>query len=183
MRALPRRSPASLSFPPMDYPKNSLEFWAQRASSASINEARFEVDTDFVGGPLVPMPLTSFDPFVNPSGGRNQFAVLKDITARCYLPICVDPETTVPNQTSDMIRALYHTYDFRVRINGQVIHYPVTFVRNADEYKSQLFNSRFSETVKSLDCEVFRQFVNPVFQGAGINVHLSLALEFYTFLQ
>lgn len=164
---------------------NSLLWWQQRASTSSLNRARFEVTTDFTDGVnpvlLQPMTRTSFDPITNIQ--QNKYIVLKDIQAKCFLATCVEEGQQLPDQTSDVPLILYHTYDFRIRINEQVYHYPVSFNHNADEDRSQLYNALFTDAIKVLDVEVLRQFINPVFQGVGIPVTLSVILEFYTYEQ
>lgn len=165
----------------------SLAFFDQRAGSGTINQARFHLVSDFTAGAIFEAMIPdSRDPIGesttgNDLYGRNQFVVLKDITARVMFPICLIDNTPPPVQSNAAIRALFQEFTFRIRINDQTIWYPVSFVTNADTYKSQGILARFDSAVKTLEVDVSRDFVDGALTGQGWFEYLTLQLELFTF--
>lgn len=166
-------------------PVSSLSFYDQRAFVGSLQQSRFHLFSDFAGGGFFPMIYDAPDPLADPVNivGQNQFVVLKDITARVMFPTCVESPNTIPVQASDTLLALFQEFTFRIRVNDMVQWFPVTFVRNADEYKSQGLLARFDFAVKSLTVDVRRDYIDGALANAGWIEYLTLGLEFLTFYQ
>lgn len=161
-------------------PTQNFQLLQQRAFSQSINRARFEITDDFqIAGPR-PMTLTSKDAIDQPN--RNQSIQLKDVTARCVLPICLDENfenpVVLPAVGSYNVR---HTYTFYISINGSVVLYPVAFISNADTEKSILYFAQYNIPVKSLSVSVIRDFIPAPFDGPGLTVDLILEIESFPF--
>jgi len=145
----------------------------------SQNYARFEVTTDFSGSLSVPMLPTNHDLLTIDQ--RTQLVQIRDIMAICYLPTCVPTGGTLPQYSSAPLVALYHTYTFQIRINSQNTQFSAVFNKNADKQRSRQVLSTFLNSVRTLEVTAQRDFIDPVWQGAGLVVTLALIIEFNCF--
>jgi hypothetical protein len=159
-----------------DLTNNPVLLSIGHAISNGINFSRFEVLTDFVAEPTVPMPLVSVDVLT----ARRQKFQLKGLRAQCYLPICKDAlGNIITYQTC--ICGLYHTYEFQLLINSSRISWSVAFAQNVDNLYNNNFFAIEDTDINTLSAKVTRKVIDPVWQGAGINVQLSLTMEGFTY--
>ena len=153
----------------------------RKAFAQSINRARFEITDDFQIPGQRPMLLTSGDILASP--GRGQSVQLKDITIKCFAPLCYSagPPPVVNVLPAVSIYGLQHSYTFYININGGLVMYPVTFFKNVDSEKSELYFADYDIAVKSLEVSVVQNFAQPPFFGPGINYTLSVLIETFPY--
>lgn len=158
--------------------RDNITFGGGRYGSGRQNVTRFELEHPFTGvGDFVQMVNTSKDRI--DLIGRNQTPVIKDIEFGCYLPICVPPGETVPDFSKDILRAIYQSYIFHLRLNGQTIQFPVSFNINADRVRSPLWFAEFPTVISN--CEMFVELTNRNAIYDNINTELFATIEFLLF--
>lgn len=157
-----------------------------RLYPSSQNYARFELLTDFQTSLLVPMVATNLD--LLQEDERLQLAQLREIIALAYLPTCSpgpnpeDPDILLPPVfSSSPIVGIYHTYTFNIRVNDQNTQYSTAFVYNADRQQSRGVLATFDSAITKLEVTARRDFIDPAWQGDGVNVQLALLLMFNVF--
>jgi len=159
--------------------QNVYSFMEGRNYPSSQNYARFELITDFTAGGAEPMVLKSTD--VLAGNKRFQKVLVRQITAAAYLPICAATPPPGNIFSSSPLVALYHTYRFPMKINDMATVFEAAFVQNADRQTSRDVYTQFEHALTLLEVSAERDFIDPKFQGAGINVALSLIIEFLCF--
>lgn len=160
----------------IDLATNSFGFNAGTVYPNSQNYARFEVLTDFSVGNPVDMIPTNHSPLTLAS--RQQIVQVRDIVAFAYLPTCVPDGQEFPQFSSTPIVGLYQTYTFQIRINDQNTQFSAIFTKNCDQQRSRLVLSTFETIVNTLTVKVQRDYIDPVWNAAGVNVQLGLIIEF-----
>lgn len=135
---------------------SSILSQAGRAYPAFVNFARFETDNNLsmstlVLGAIIPLANTSTDLL---GGPRTTSLEVANIWAKEFLPLCLEQDADLPNQTSDTERALWLRLTFMFKLNNHVLQYPVVFNKNCDTARSQFLRLQYNEPISSMDCAV-----------------------------